>query len=83
MTMILASLLGVALYLLTGMVLAHHTPLGRKYYPATPIRLTFFWIVPVIGCTFWGLGMLISIVLGDIFLFGDHPDNLGMDNIFD
>ena len=63
-------LLGLSLYFLVGMVLAHHTKLGSNYYPTSPIRLTFFWIVPLVGFVFWFVGSWV-IIGSDIFLFGD------------
>ncbi len=78
LTMILASLLCLTAYLLMGMVLAHYTKLGSKYYPNSLVRLTFFWIVLVVGLFIWFVGMLIICIISDAWLFGDKTEDPGL-----
>lgn len=82
-TTILALLFGVTLYLLVGMVLAHHTSLGSKYYPTSPVRLTFFWIVPIVGVVFWFFGVFVAEFLGDGILFGDKNGDPGISKLLE
>lgn len=82
LTTILASLLGIALYLLTGMVLAHHTKLGSKFYPASLTQLTFFWIFPIVGFVVWLIGMLIVFMSEGMF-FGEKSGDPGLRSIVD
>lgn len=74
-------LLGLALYLVLGMVLAHHTKLGSKYYPNSTIRLYFFWIFPVMGVIVWFMGILIAFIV-DVCLFGNKDGDLGIAEIY-
>lgn len=79
-TTILASLLGIALYLLVGMVLTHHTKLGHKYYHHAPIRLTFFYIIPIMGIVIYLVGLII-IQMVDELLFGCILEKEGISSI--
>ena len=81
MTTVLALLLAIALYLLVGMVLAHHTKIGSEFYPNSLIRLTFFWIVPIVGFVIWVVAMLVLCVFSDILLFGDKQGDKGLSSV--
>jgi len=68
-------------YLFIGMVITHNTPLGKKYYPASPVRLILLWIFPVLGFFVFIINTLFSILFVDIILFGDNPGNPGFDRM--
>jgi tryptophan-rich sensory protein len=81
LTTVLALLLGLASYLLIGMILTHHAPLGRKYYRNTPIRLTFFWIIPIAWTAIFVMGLFI-VQMADEVLFDCLPGE-GLGSIFE
>lgn len=74
-------LLGLTTYLLAGMVITHYTPLGKKYFTATPTRLIFLWIFPVIGIAVFVISITFFFVV-DTLLFGDNDGNPGLFKLF-
>lgn len=65
-------LFGLSSYLLVGIILSYHTPLGKKYYSTRQISLTFLWIFPVVGVILYGILFFYSFVVVDVFLFDDN-----------
>ena len=83
--MTLVSGLTVALlsvtYLLIGMIVSYHTPLGKKYYPQSQDLLVFFWILPIMIAVIWGIIFFASLLI-DCILMMDRPNNIGLSKLF-
>ncbi len=68
-------------YLLIGMIISYHSPLGNSYYPKKRFRLVFLWIFPIILIVSWTIIILAALAI-EVVLFGDNSGNPGLETFF-
>ena len=66
-----------------GMFLSYHTPLGKKCYPASQIRLIFFWVFPVIGMVIFFFSCIFCVLIVDMTLFCAKDSDPGLAELLD